>query len=187
MPSGPGVLSDQKIAEIIDELSADIGVWVLTSKASGQEIVDQLNLYKPKKIQLVDQIPLEDYSLIRKHHPEVEIVQVIHVEGKASLDLAKSVDPFVDAILLDSGNPQALARSLGGTGQTHDWAFSREIVDSVRSDVYLAGGLKPANITSAIGKVKPYGVDACSGLRVDGSLEKDLLKSFMANMARAIL
>jgi phosphoribosylanthranilate isomerase len=43
----------------------------------------------------------------------------------------------------------------------------------------LAGGLNPGNVTRAIDEVKPYGVDVCSGVRTDGGLDPDKLRSFI--------
>jgi phosphoribosylanthranilate isomerase len=58
----------------------------------------------------------------------VTLVQVVQVTGPFALDEALAVAPLVDALLLDSGNPALAVKQLGGTGRTHDWAVSREIV-----------------------------------------------------------
>jgi phosphoribosylanthranilate isomerase len=51
--------------------------------------------------------------------------------------------------------------------------------------VYLAGGLRAENVEAAIETVRPFGVDLCSGLRVDGRLDARLLADFMRAVARA--
>jgi phosphoribosylanthranilate isomerase len=51
---------------------------------------------------------------------------------------------------------------LGGTGTAFDWGT---IPDLDRPFV-LAGGLTPGNVGEAIAKVRPWGVDASSGLEV---------------------
>ncbi len=76
-----------------------------------------------------------------------------------------------DAILLDSGNPAARVKELGGTGRRHDWALSAEIVARVSRPVFLAGGLTPENALEAIRTVQPWGLDICSGVRTDGRLD----------------
>jgi phosphoribosylanthranilate isomerase len=38
----------------------------------------------------------------------------------------------------------------GGTGRTHNWRSRRRIVESVRVPVFLAGGLTPENVATAI-------------------------------------
>ncbi|HUS53441.1 MAG TPA: hypothetical protein VMY41_05460 [Thermohalobaculum sp.] len=50
-----------------------------------------------------------------------------------------------------------------------------------RSDwpVFLAGGLTPENVGEAIRVVRPFGVDVCTGVRVDGGLDRGRLEAFM--------
>jgi phosphoribosylanthranilate isomerase len=108
------------------------------------------------------------------------LVQVIHVTGTESVDEALSVADSVDALLLDSGNLKLAVKELGGTGRTHDWRLSRQIVESVRVPVFLAGGLSPENVATAIREVGPCGLDVCSGLRTDGNLDEEKVKRFFA-------
>ena len=109
----------------------------------------------------------------------MRIVQVIHVIGKESIEQALQVQDHVDAILLDSGNPKLAIKTLGGTGNTHDWQISRELVASVKVPVFLAGGLNAENVAEAINTVRPFGVDVCSGVRSNGKLDKQKLHAFM--------
>jgi phosphoribosylanthranilate isomerase len=88
----------------------------------------------------------------------------------------------VDALLLDSGNQNLPVKELGGTGRTHDWRISRKIVEAVSGPVYLAGGLTPENIATAIREVHPFGLDVCSGLRTNGNLDEEKVKRFFASI-----
>lgn len=56
----------------------------------------------------------------------------------------------------------------GGTGETHDWARTREIAESVDVPLVLAGGLEPGNVRSAIETVAPFAVDTASGVEREG-------------------
>ena len=85
---------------------------------------------------------------------------------------------FVDALLLDSGNPKAAVKELGGTGRTHDWRLSREIVANSRVPIFLAGGLHAANVRQALEEVGPFGIDLCSGVRTEGRLDPFRLEAF---------
>ena len=89
--------------------------------------------------------------------------------GPASVEEAEEQAQDADAILLDSGNPAARVKELGGTGRRHDWALSAEIVTRVSRPVFLAGGLTPENAVEAIRTVQPWGLDVCSGVRTDGT------------------
>ena len=98
---------------------------------------------------------------------------------------ALSIAPAVDALLLDSGRPEASVRELGGTGRTHDWEISRRIRESAPVPVYLAGGLNAGNVEAAIQQVRPFGVDLCSGIRRKGALAEDLAHGFAKAVRQA--
>jgi phosphoribosylanthranilate isomerase len=106
------------------------------------------------------------------------LVQVIHVIGSESLEQARAVEPLVDALLLDSGNPAAPVKELGGTGRTHDWSLSRRVRESVAVPVFLAGGLRPENAAAALAAVQPFGLDVCSGVRTSSALDAAKLRAF---------
>jgi phosphoribosylanthranilate isomerase len=122
---------------------------------------------------------------LRRALPGVRLVQVIHVHGPESIDAARAAATEVDALLLDSGRPNLAVKELGGTGRVHDWETSRMIREVVPVPVYLAGGLHPENVERAIEVVRPFGVDLCSGIRVDGRLDAKLLADFMRAVADA--
>ncbi|MDT8344180.1 MAG: N-(5'-phosphoribosyl)anthranilate isomerase, partial [Thermohalobaculum sp.] len=82
------------------------------------------------------------------------------------------------AFLLDSGRPATA--ELGGTGRVHDWEVSAEFVRRSPLPVFLAGGLGPANAAEAVARVRPFGLDICSGVRTAGALDADRLAAFMA-------
>jgi len=105
-------------------------------------------------------------------------VQVIHVIDEDSIKEAREISRYVDAILLDSGNPNLSVKELGGTGRTHNWDLSREIRKSITIPLFLAGGLNKDNVKEAIEKVQPFGLDLCNSVRTDGKLDPIKLKDF---------
>jgi phosphoribosylanthranilate isomerase len=107
-----------------------------------------------------------------------KIIGKVSVEGPGALDRARELDQQVDAILLDSIN--RTKGQVGGTGTTHDWGISAEIVKQVSIPVILAGGLTPANVRDAIGRVQPWAVDVNSGVRNSSGLkDRNLIRSFI--------
>jgi len=97
------------------------------------------------------------------------------LDRKEILDRAIGVSKAVDYILLDTKGSSG-----GGTGLTHDWRFSREIRDAVSKPVFLAGGLNPKNVRSAIEVVQPYGVDVATGVEsVLGKKDSKLMRAFI--------
>lgn len=178
MPSGPGPISEELIEQIISTVPSGVATFLLTSKQDAASIIAQQKRTKANTLQLVDAVSHSVYQTLRKELPGVSIVQVIHVVGTASIDEARSVAPFVDTILLDSGNPALAVKELGGTGRRHDWSVSRKIVEAVDIPVFLAGGLKAENVREAMETVRPYGLDLCSGVRTNGELDATKLRNF---------
>jgi len=182
MPSGPGVISEELISQIAEQIPPGISTFLLTSKQSVEEIIEQQRRCKTNTVQICDKIVHGSYIQLKKALPGIKIVQVIHITGEESFDEAVEVSKNVDTLLLDSGNQKLAVKELGGTGRTHDWTISRKIVDSVKIPVFLAGGLNAENVADAVRHVKPYGVDICSGVRTNGKLDERKVKLFFANL-----
>lgn len=178
MPSGPGVIEDKLIRQIVKTIPPPISTFLLTSETKAQDIIKHYKKVNTTTIQIVDALEGREYEIIRQELPHVNLVQVIHVLDQNSISEAVEIAQFVDAILLDSGNPKLKVKVLGGTGRTHDWHLSRTIRDTVSIPVFLAGGLNPSNVKEAIQKVEPFGIDLCSGVRTEGKLDALKLKAF---------
>jgi phosphoribosylanthranilate isomerase len=185
MPSGPGVISDQQIAEIAATVPPPIGTFLLTSRQNVNDIIAQHRLCRTTCIQICDHLTGGTHRELKDALPGISIVQVIHVSGPESLEEACAVPPHVDAILLDSGNQKLAIKELGGTGKTHDWTLSRMIRDSIDIPIFLAGGLTPENVVQAIQEVGPFGLDLCSGVRTNGNLDETKLRRFFAAVRSA--
>lgn len=179
MPSGPGVISEEMIAEIARVLPPAIGSFLLTSKLDTMEIIDQQRRLRVNTIQICDRLSHGAHLKLRRDLPGVSLVQVVHVTGEESVTEAAAVAPYVDAILLDSGNQSLAIKELGGTGRVHNWVLSARIRKAVNVPVFLAGGLNAGNLAEAIKQVGPFGIDVCSGVRTDGMLDEDKLMSFI--------
>jgi phosphoribosylanthranilate isomerase len=185
MPSGPGVIPAERIAEIAAAAPPGVATFLLTSRTDPDEIAEQQRTSGVGVLQLCDEPLPGARTRLRRALPGVKLVQVIHVRDAGSLEEARAAAPEVDALLLDSGRPDLPIKELGGTGRVHDWETSRAIRDAVAVPVFLAGGLHSGNVASAIATVRPFGVDLCSGIRVDGRLDEGLLSSFMRAVAAA--
>ena len=178
MPSGPGIISDDLIAEIAASVPDHIETFLLTSETKFDDIIKHHSKVNTSTIQIVDALAQGTHNQIKQALPNINIVQVLHVLNKDSIEEAIEISKFVDCILLDSGNPDLVTKELGGTGRTHNWEISKTIVEKVNIPVFLAGGLNPSNASKAIREVKPYGLDLCSGVRTNGHLDVEKLTSF---------
>ena len=185
MPSGPGVIAEELIAGIAAAAPPAVGTFLLTSATGPEAIVAQQRRCGVNTLQLCDALAPDTYPALRQALPGIALVQVIHVRGEGAVAEARRVAPAVDGLLLDSGNPAARVKELGGTGRVHDWRLSRRIVADAPCPVFLAGGLNAGNVAEAIRRVRPFGVDLCTGVRSDGALDPTRLGAFMAAVAGA--
>jgi phosphoribosylanthranilate isomerase len=180
MPSGPGVIPEEVIAEITRVVPPPIGTFLLTSATSAESIVTQQRRCGTNTLQLCDYVDVSVYRELRRELPGIALVQVIHVTGAQSIEIARAAAEHVQALLLDSGDTTLPVKLLGGTGRTHDWKTSRQIRDAVRVPVFLAGGLTAANVGRAVAMVEPFGLDLCSGVRTADRLDPVKLHAFFA-------
>lgn len=178
MPSGPGPIPDDLIAEIAATIPPGVSSFLLTCEQNAEAIIEQQKRLRVNTIQICDRLPAGSYERLRAGLPGVSLVQVVHVTGPESVEEAVAVAPEVDAVLLDSGNQSLPIKELGGTVRTHDWRLSRAIREAIEAPLFLAGGLKPENVAAAIVEVQPFGVDVCSGLRTEGKLDPQKLAAF---------
>jgi len=155
-------------AAIIAQLPASvekIGVFV---DATLEEIVSTVEACSLTGVQLHFDAAAELPERIRgRVGPEVRILRVVHfgVEAAATQRYriaAHARNPHVDAVLVDSRT----ASAVGGTGLAFDWAVGRETLFQDARDCKLiaAGGLNPENVAKAIAALRPWGVDAVSGV-----------------------
>ncbi len=179
MPSGPGVIPEARIAELVKATPYPVWSELLTSLTELPDLLAQYKRLKPAALQLCQPLAPAVLKELREALPGVTLVHVVHVTDRAAVDEAQAYAPLVDGLLLDSGSTEGPGLQLGGTGQTHDWSLDADIVQKVQVPVFLAGGLNSENVAEAIATVQPFGVDVCSGVRTDDKLDTNKLHSFM--------
>jgi len=183
MPSGPGIISEALISEIAASIGDRAHSVLLTSLTDPRAVAAQFSRCGVNAVQLCEWLPSNERLVLRALLPAAFIMQVVHVIGHAAaIDKARNAEDHVDALLLDSGTLTGANRELGGTGRTHDWIASQQIREVVNIPVFLAGGLQPSNIASAVKAVRPHGLDVCSGVRTNGNLDPAKLQAFMAEV-----
>jgi|TARA_B110000495_G_scaffold179294_1_gene172578 phosphoribosylanthranilate isomerase len=102
--------------------------------------------------------------------------QLFVKQGITSSDVSAMVSPFLSSghgIVLDSFTKGAL----GGSGKSFDWASAEGVAN--REKVFLAGGLNPENVHSAIEQLAPWGVDVASGVETDGVKDPARIRAFI--------
>ena len=101
----------------------------------------------------------------------VPVIKAIRVKDASSL--AGLSDYRVGAFLLDTYD----ASALGGTGKAFDWSLAARAAETHR--ILLSGGLTPENVTSALTRVHPYGVDVSTGVETDGTKDHGKIRAFV--------
>ncbi len=91
-------------------------------------------------------------------------------DDMADEEVLREYEDVVDAVLLDTKSD-----ARGGSGLTHDWEVSAEVVKHLNVPVVLAGGLTPDNVEDAIRIVRPYAVDVSSGVEASPGVKDPTL------------
>ena len=172
--------------EIADYAKDKCDVSLVTHLTKAKDIIDLTKYIGNNTIQLHSDIDEDEVAKIVKELPSIKLVRLIHVseDGKICTDYKKM--KYADYYLLDSFNLKT--NQVGGTGLTHDWNKSGELIKVLDKPTFLAGGLNPDNVSLAILKAKPYGVDVNSGCKNDkGIKDKDKVKAFVYNAKNTII
>ena len=156
----PGVASD--IAKRLPSEVLTVGVFRDEAPARVVEIVNTVGL---RAAQLHGHETADEARWVRARVPF--LIQAFPAGAPA---VARSGDYGADVIMLDAPRP--------GSGQIFDWALA-EVPDGLR--LMLAGGLTPANVTEAIARVHPWGVDVSTGVeRSPGVKDPVKVRAFIA-------
>ncbi len=168
----PRNISQKEAKEIILQLPPfieTVGVFVNETSDKINRIAEQCKL---NSIQLHGE---ESPALCRR--VKRKVIKAFRVKNADSLKSIASYD--VSGFLLDSYN----GGSKGGTGQVFDWNLALRV--KKQGPVILAGGLNPYNVYTAIHRVKPYGVDVCSGVeKSPGIKDHEKIREFIKSVRR---
>ena len=135
-----------------------VATFLLSSATEPEELVAQCRAVAPTVLQIVDAVDPAAYALLRRELPALRLVQVVHVTGEDTIAEALALATQVDALLLDSGSPDAPVRDAGRHRRASTTGRSAgRIVEASPVPVFLAGGLTPANVAEAIAAVRPFG------------------------------
>ena len=180
IPTSERTININDATSITTQLPASTKTFLLTSEITAELIRKKARLASVSTVQILAHLSSTESEKLSKILPDIEKVQVIHIQDRSALELIDRYAPYVNAFLLDSGRPDLSPPEYGGTGRTHDWTISAEFVRRSPLPVFLAGGLTPDNVGEAIRKIRPNGVDLCSGVRSNGRLDSTKLEKFIA-------
>lgn len=159
---------------------ASIQTFYLTYDAlTAEEVYEDCSFIGNTHVQLIGDIAPQEIVRVKQLLPALQTVKVIGVTGPESIEEAHAYNSCeaVDQLLLDSRSG-SVAR--GGTGKTHDWDISRQIIENCQKPVWLAGGIRLHNVVEAMSIVRPYGIDVETGVQhPDGSKDYAAIEEFI--------
>ncbi|MBE9531221.1 MAG: phosphoribosylanthranilate isomerase, partial [Proteobacteria bacterium] len=177
--ASPRSVDAETAGEIIRKVSpfiTTVGVFVDESVENIKEIVLCAGLHA---VQLHGEESPEFVERVRSALPNTRIIKALRISN--SDDFISIGAYAVDAVLLDTFHKE----QYGGTGEVFDWDLMLKAKMPEGVPFILAGGLKPANIESAVKKVKPFAVDVSSGVETEpGKKDPALIKEFIKNIGR---
>ncbi|CAB4946297.1 unannotated protein [freshwater metagenome] len=160
------------VAEIVPQLPVGaIAVGVFRDE-SAERIIDIVKATGLRGVQLHGSEGPEVAQALRDIVPF--LVQVFTADDPR---LAQLDEYPIDAVLLDSPTP--------GSGETFDWSQVADLPQ--RRRVILAGGLNRSNVAEAVERVRPWGVDAVSGVEASpGRKDPEALAAFITSARDAL-
>jgi len=180
LPSGVhDGLTETKARDLIARLPPFVSSVAITYVRTAREAVELCRYLGVTTLQLHGDFPVGDLRLIRAALPHLKLIRAVHVTGPQAVTHARALERHVDAIILDTYDPET-GRG-GATGKTHDWTISRAVVAAVSVPIILAGGLTPENVAEAVAAVSPWGVDVHTGVEdPDGARNLEQIRAFIA-------
>ncbi len=165
VPWSKRVLDLAKAQAVLSTLNHAIPVGVFCDQdlKEVENIAQALGL---RWIQLHGSEPVHYGQVLQEHHRLIKAFSVDHTLTPESLE---QWAPYATYFLLDG--PRA------GSGTTFDWSQLQGLSPS--RPYFLAGGLNPENVTLAIQKGRPFGVDTASGVEVDGAESPQRIRDFI--------
>jgi phosphoribosylanthranilate isomerase len=168
----PRQVSVQRVADIVKRLPREdiltVGVFRDDAPRRVVEVVYAAGL---QAAQLHGRESPDDVKWVRERVP-----MVIKVFPAGDLRVSRAGDFGADVIMLDAPNP--------GSGQVFDWELAGDLPEGQR--LLVAGGLDADNVGSAIARMKPWGVDAVSGVEAAPGLKDPMkVKAFVEAARRA--
>ena len=170
VPQSPRYVSVERLRAIADVLPSEtvkVGVFANHGLTEIISVVQQAHL---SAVQLHGAESPEFCRQLRQAiRPEIELIKAFRLKSAASLAETSVYLDCVDTLLLDAYHPQIL----GGTGHTINWQDLVQFKPAI--PWLLAGGLTPDNISDALSRLQPDGIDLSSGVERSPG-DKDLAK-----------
>jgi len=182
--NSPDFISATVARDIARALPSSVEAVLVTHIKEIDELERMLQESEIRTIQLHSEIAPSSVERLRGRLPNLKIFKSVNIISADSVAYPEAFEKLVDGFVLDSIN--VATDQVGGTGKTHDWSVSRQIVMRYpKVPIILAGGLNSENVRSAIEHVRPFGVDVNSGTKApDGFKDPRKMEAFIVEAKR---
>ncbi|MEA1985073.1 MAG: phosphoribosylanthranilate isomerase [Euryarchaeota archaeon] len=178
----PRKLDIATAARLISQVPVFVDPVLVIMPGSGEQAVEMIEATQPSIVQIHNRLDATGLNIIREN-TDVDIVRTFSIPRDREFMAEQLIsqvgelvdDQLVDGVLLDTST----GSKVGGSGLTHDWAISEEIVKGVDVPVMVAGGLDPDNVGECVRRVRPYAVDTASGIETDGVKDETKIERFV--------
>lgn len=149
----------QTVRETIKKFPEGVDSFLVTHLFDADDILDLAEYIKSTGIQISEDINIEEVKKVRNNTDRKIIKTIVTTDPKAQ-EKIKLYEPYCDYFLFDSRDNSYT----GGTGKENNWDLCRELMELTNKPVFIAGGLNPDNLKTAIDKTHSYGVDVSTGV-----------------------
>jgi phosphoribosylanthranilate isomerase len=172
----PRAVPADRARELADAVPPFVTSVLVTMPDSAAECVDLAERVGVDAVQVHGDLPPEEVGRLRGAFDGDVLLATDHATAPEYADA-------VDGLVVDSVDEAGA----GGTGRTHDWERTREVVHELDVPVVLAGGLVPSNVADAVRVVRPFAVDVASGVEREdrpGRKDGDAVRAFVRRAKR---
>ncbi len=169
-PESPRYIAPEEAAKIVNKLPASIDIAGVFVNSTVEQVREVMELCQLNWVQFHG----DETAEFCESFVSLNVKTMKAIRVKDQEDIKKAEEYFTDAILLDAFHPE----KYGGTGVTFDW----NIVGHIGKRIFLAGGINPDNVISAI-ELGVYGVDICSGIESEpGKKDHEKMRKLFDNI-----
>jgi phosphoribosylanthranilate isomerase len=186
LPDGREDLSEAAAVELFAALAGRVQRVLITYQRDAEQIASFADRLACDWVQLHGDLDVEAVAALRRSRPGLGLIKALVIGAEDVFARLEVHAPHVDAFITDTFDPATGRR--GATGQTHDWATSRAVVEASPLPVILAGGLHADNVAAAIAAVRPAAVDAHSRVEgADGRKDPERVRRFVERSREAFV
>ena len=164
-----------KAAELAECIRGRIQVFILVHTDRQDLLESYLRTICPDALQICEEIDPVTLLRIREKWPDTYLIHAVRVRPETtSKDIGGKIEYLagkhvLDGVILDSAK--------GGSGKTHDWRVSAEVVKLYPNiPMLLAGGINPENADKALSAVNCAGIDVMTSVNSGDGNGKDKCK-----------